>query len=127
MITKLLSTLSRFALPLLICYVVLITVLSLVSLHNLPEINTGHDDKIFHALAYTVFVIVLFNFLQKANVKSAVWIAMIVSFAYGTVLEVLQKVLNTDRTFDIFDIFANGIGVIIGYFLVRGLYKLKLN
>jgi glycopeptide antibiotics resistance protein len=127
MITKLLSTLSRFALPLLICYVILITVLSLISLHNLPKINTGHDDKIFHALAYTVFVLVVFNYLQKSQIKSAVWIAVTATFVYGTVLEVLQKVLNTDRTFDTFDIFANGVGVIIGYFLVRGLHKLKLN
>lgn len=127
MITKLLSTLSRFALPILICYVVLITVLSLISLQNLPKINTGHDDKIFHALAYTAFVLLVFNYLQKSKVKNAVWISMISTFIYGTIIEVLQKVLTTYRTFDVFDIAANGAGILLGFFIIKSLYKLKLN
>jgi len=127
MITKLLLTLNRWALPLLICYVVLITVLCLISLNNLPKINTGHDDKIFHALAYTAFVFLVFNYLQKIQVKNAVWISMLATFIYGTIIEILQMVLTTNRTFDVFDIAANGAGVLIGFFIIKRLYKLKLN
>ena len=127
MITKLLSTLSRFALPILILYVVLITVLSLITLNNLPKINTGHDDKIFHALVYSVFVVLVFNYLQIKKVVGAIWIAMIVSFIYGTIIEILQEVLTTTRTFDFYDILANAIGVIIGFYIIQILNKLKLN
>lgn len=127
MITRLLSTLSRFALPLLIFYVALITTLSLISLNNLPKINTGHDDKIFHALAYAVFFALVLNYLQIKNVTGAIWIAMIVPIVYGIVIEFLQESLSTARTFDVYDMLANAAGVIIGFIVVKLLYKLKLN
>jgi VanZ family protein len=127
MITKLLSTLSRFALPLLICYVILITVLSLISLHNLPEINIDHSDKIYHALAYAVLAALTFNYLENVFSKNVISITFVVCFFYGTILEVLQKVLNTNRTFDTLDILANGLGILIGLLVIKGLYKLKLN
>lgn len=127
MITKLLSTLSRFALPLLIFDVILITVLSFISIRNLPKINTGYDDKIFHALSYSVFVLLVFNYLQKLQVKNAVWISMLATFIYGTIIEILQKVLTTHRTFDVFDMVANGAGILLGFYIIKRLYKLKLN
>jgi glycopeptide antibiotics resistance protein len=127
MITKLLSTLRRFALPLLIFYVLLITGLSLISLPSLPEINTGYDDKIYHGLAYAVYVVILFNYLEKLNIQNAIWFACISCFIYGIVIEMLQEVLNTNRTFDVLDMVANGVGIIIGFYIIKGLYKLKLN
>lgn len=127
MIIKILSTLRYFALPLLIVYVVVITALSLVRLNNLPQINTGHDDKIFHALAYLVFVFIVFNYLRKRAVNHALGIAMLSCFIYGIIIEVLQKVLTDHRTFDTFDILANSVGIILGYFIIRRLYKLTLN
>ena len=127
MITKLLSTLKQFAFPLLICYVVVITLLSLMSLHNLPKINIDHNDKIYHALAYAVFAVLAYNYIQKIVSKNVISISFLVCFFYGIILEVLQKILNTNRTFDTLDILANGLGILIGLFAIERLYKLKLN
>jgi Na+/glutamate symporter len=127
MITKLLSTLKQFAFPLLICYAAVITLLSLMSLHHLPEINFDHNDKIYHALAYTVFAVLAYNYFQKILSRNVTYISFLVCFFYGIILEVLQKVLNTNRTFDTLDILANGLGILIGLFVIERLYKLKLN
>lgn len=127
MITKLLSTLKQFALPLWICYSVVITLLSLISLHNLPEINMDHNDKMYHAFAYAVFAVLTYNYFKKIVSGNVILITFLVCFFYGIILEVLQKVLNTNRTFDTLDIVANGVGVIVGLFAIRRLYKLKLN
>lgn len=127
MIIKLLSTLRHYALFLVVFYIISITILSLINLDNLPEIGSGHDDKLYHATAYFVFVILSFNYLKKIGVKKAVLIAMIFSVFYGIIIEVLQHALNTNRTFDVLDIAANTIGVILGYFIIQYLNKLKLN
>ncbi len=127
MIIKLLSTLRHYALFLVVFYIISITILSLINLDNLPEIGSGHDDKLYHATAYFVFVILSFNYLKKIGVKKAVPIAMIFSVFYGIIIEVLQHALNTNRTFDVLDIAANTIGVILGYFIIQYLNKLKLN
>lgn len=127
MIIKLLSTLRHYALFLVVFYIISITILSLINLDNLPEIGSGHDDKLYHATAYFVFVILSFNYLKKIEVKKAVLIAMVFSVFYGIIIEVLQHALNTNRTFDVLDIAANTIGVILGYFIIQYLNKLKLN
>ncbi len=127
MIIKLLSTLRHYALFLVVFYIISITVLSLININRLPDIGTNHDDKLYHASAYFVFVILSFNYLKKIEVKKAVLIAMVFSVFYGIIIEVLQHVLNTNRTFDILDIVANTIGVILGYFIIQYFNKLKLN
>ncbi|MGF1556110.1 VanZ family protein [Paucihalobacter sp.] len=127
MIIKLLSTLRHYALFLVVFYIISITVLSLININRLPDIGTNHDDKLYHASAYFVFVILSFNYLKKIEVKKAVLIAMVFSVFYGIIIEVLQHVLNTNRTFDILDIVANTIGVILGYFIIQYVNKLKLN
>lgn len=127
MIIKLLSTLRRYALFLVVFYIVAITILSLINIDRLPKIGSGHDDKLYHAAAYFVFAILTFNYLKKIEVKNAVLVAMVFSVFYGIIIEVLQHALNTNRTFDVLDIAANTIGVILGYFIIQYLNKLKLN
>lgn len=127
MLTKLLLTLKRYALILLVGYIILITILSLISLTNMPAIGLGFEDKIYHAFAYSVFVVLCFNYLTQISEKSATLKAIIFSIGYGIIIEVLQKVLNTNRTFDLWDIVANIVGVLFGYIIILLINKLKLN
>lgn len=127
MIIKLLSTLRRHALFFLVFYIILITVLSLINIGKLPEIGSDYDDKLYHAAAYFVFVILCFNYLKKSEIKYAVLLSVLFPVFYGIIIEVFQQAMNTNRTFDWLDIVANIIGVILGYFIIQYLSKLKLN
>lgn len=127
MLTKLLLTLKRYALILLVGYILLITFLSLISLTNMPVIGVDFEDKIYHAFAYLVFVVLCFNYLTRINVKNAIPKAIIFSISYGIIIEVLQKALNTNRTFDLWDILANVVGVLLGCIIIMSINKLKLN
>lgn len=127
MIIRLLSTLRRYALFLLVFYILLVTVLSLININKLPDLGSDFDDKLYHMGAYSVFVFLSFNYLKKIDMKNAVLIAMIFSIIYGIIIELLQEVLNVNRTFDLLDILANTVGVIFGYFVIRYINKLKLN
>ena len=106
-----------------IVWTVFITVASLVSFNSVPKVAIPGNDKLVHFLFYLVFV-VLWSF---ANVKSYLKLKydlLIVVFAifYGIIIEVLQGLLTTTREPDLYDVFANSLGEIIGYF---GFYCVK--
>lgn len=127
MIIKLLSTLRRYALLLIVLYIILITYLSLINLSALPEIGLDVNDKLIHTGAYLVFIFLTFNFLQKIEQKRAVVKAIFFTAIYGIIIEILQQMLSANRTFDLYDIIANFIGIIMGYFVIHVLNKMKLN
>ena len=82
-----------------------------------------HADKYVHLCMHA-----LMSFLLTCNLKPRKWISQTVlilatiSVLYGTVIEVIQELMNLGRHFDILDILANSIGVLLGltgYFLLK--------
>ena len=120
-ITKHLS--ERNFLLLAIIWTVLITVASLVSSSAIPKVNLLWNDKIVHFLFYFFFVVFWSIALHK-NFYSKKYSFIIVVFAivYGIIIEVLQELLTTTREPDLYDVFANALGAIIGYL---GFYCVK--
>ena len=120
-ITKHLS--ERNFLLLAIIWTFLITVASLVSSSAIPKVNLLWNDKIVHFLFYFFFVVFWSIALHK-NFYSKKYSFIIVVFAivYGIIIEVLQELLTTTREPDLYDVFANALGAIIGYF---GFYCVK--
>ena len=126
MITKLLLLAKQNALLLLLGYALTITALSLLSIGNLPEEAPEFSDKIIHAVAYAIFTALFYNYIRQSDKKSIIVLTLIVPFLFGAIIEVLQYVFNPDRTFDLWDIVANGIGTVIAVVFIRTITT-KLN
>ena len=120
-ITKHLS--ERNFLLLAIIWTVLITVASLVSSSAIPKVNLLWNDKIVHFLFYFFFV-VFWSFALHKNfyLKKYSFIIVVFAIVYGIIIEVLQGLLTTTREPDLYDVFANSLGAIIGYL---GFYCVK--
>ena len=126
MITKLLSTLKKWALPIVVLYTIGITIGSLVHIGGIPNLNSGFDDKIFHFIAYTVFTILVYNYCSTIQITSAILISAVIVIIYGIIIEALQYGLTSYRTFDIFDALANALGVCFAAMMLKIRNKLKL-
>ncbi|MCW1147149.1 VanZ family protein [Flavobacterium lacisediminis] len=107
---------ERNFLFLAIIWTVLITVASLVSSNNIPKVSILGNDKIVHFLFYFVFV-VLWSFATVKSYLNIKYDLLIVAFAilYGIIIEVLQSVLTKTREADLYDMFANSLGAIVGF------------
>lgn len=95
---------------------VLVTSLSPMP-QGLPEIF--NIDKVYHLITYMVMAILLSLALYgqgRAMTRSDLWIAAIMAFAYGAMIEVLQSYTGT-RSADIFDAIINGVGAAAGVFI----------
>ncbi len=84
---------------------------------NLP--STWADliswDKLAHGFVYAVFCFLLvLSFPKGQKLKSVVVLAVIISIVYGATMEFLQYTFFPNRYFEIFDIFANTVGSVLG-------------
>jgi VanZ family protein len=123
--------LKRKALLLSILYTITLTIVSLVKLDldDVEEIIPSFSDKIFHFLAYIVFTLLWFNsffFRFRFNKTKSVLLAILVSSVFGIIIEVLQQVITTSRSFDLKDILANLLGVLIAAILINNYFKIEV-
>ena len=113
--------LKKLALIAAIIYSMVLTFVSLMKLTNVPNIGVSFGDKIFHFLAYFVlaflwFEAFIYNF--SFNKRKAIVYASIFSVLFGIVIEVLQYLLTTYRSLDIYDVFANTSGVLLAVVII---------
>tara|TARA_B110000037_G_C16797833_1_gene374198 strand:- start:186 stop:545 length:360 start_codon:yes stop_codon:yes gene_type:complete len=96
-----------------IVYTLAIIVLSFMNLQEIPELNTGFDDKIFHCIAYALFCLVWYLCFKVLKLKSSLILAIVFSIAFGGLIEILQSKLSSYRTTEFFDLLANTLGVLL--------------
>ncbi len=111
-----------WALGILVLYLLSNSELSVIDLSSLFE-----PDKLAHAgvfcvltssLTISLFKQVKFKKLRRNSIKSSV----IISSVYGILLE-LSHGIHKDRSFDLLDILANEVGVILGIVLIRLIFR----
>lgn len=108
--------LDKLALPLAIAYTIFITVLSLITVKDLPDLGTDMDDKILHVGAYFVLIVIwYFGLKQPKKIETLLKIAVL-CILFGIIIEVIQGKVNINRAADFLDAVANFIGVILGFF-----------
>lgn len=79
-----------------------------------------YADLLVHTLMYMGLAILwLRNIVQKSSSQNIILLTASLCFAFGIIMEILQYLLPLQRSFSIMDIFANGVGVIIGVFLFK--------
>lgn len=118
MITKPLLLLKRQVLLASILYTITLLIFSLITidLGGIESFAPSFGDKIFHFCAYALLAYTwYFTLSYKFNIQRIKAI-IIVSFGatlFGIIIEVLQKAFTSTRYFDIEDIIANVLGVLL--------------
>ncbi|NRD18976.1 VanZ family protein [Winogradskyella eckloniae] len=100
---------------------------SLITLNGVPSLGYSFDDKIYHLVAYAGLAFLWANYCQPYKTK---WTPIMVFFGaafLGFILELLQYLVNPNRSYDTFDLIANSFGAIIGTLIAKhiNVYKLK--
>jgi len=118
----------RKNLPLIItiAYIIVLSIVSVVTISSIPSLGSDFDDKVYHFLAYALLTFILYNYIKTTTLPRAIITTAIIAILYGTIIEVLQNKINAQRTFDIYDILANFLGVVCAAFIVLFRNKLKL-
>ena len=108
-----------------ILYTLLIVIISLIPIPQIPfpETSLFQWDKFFHMLVYLVMSMMWITngFL---NTKKFKWSYLLNVFFLGLLIEFFQYILPIGRYFEIADIIANGLGILLG-FLISYSYLLK--
>ncbi|WP_290840695.1 VanZ family protein [Flavobacterium sp.] len=100
-------------------WTVFVTVLCLVSFSDLPSVNVSGVDKYVHATFHFVFVVLWFNYLRvEGRQNKTVLHAVILSLAYGILIEIAQGLFTATRQADPKDVAANTAGAIIAAILL---------
>jgi len=97
-----------------VTYTLTLVIASLITLEGVPSIGTSFDDKVFHVVAYlglTLLWVLYANPKKKSRLYYSICFAAIF---FGFILELLQYLLNPNRTYDTYDLIANSIGAIFG-------------
>ncbi len=114
---KLLLT-SQLLLPAAILCTVSILVLSISDISSLPKLQISYEDKLYHFVAYFVLNSIWLIALLKKNgyqLKNILLIPFSI-VVFGIIIEIIQGSLTDSRAFDIFDILANSIAVVVSFF-----------
>ena len=117
---------KHLALILLLCYLFLLTGLSLVNLGKLPTLGSSFDDKIFHFLSHALLTGLCFNYFNRTIVSKPILISAIIPLCYGITIEWLQSVTSNFRIADIYDIVSNILGMIFAIIIIVTLKNVKL-
>lgn len=106
--------------------VVTITIIILSLLPHLPkEMNPfTYSDKVFHALMYLVFSMLLFFSLKTrfSEMKNHAAAAIIIVLFFGGIIELIQPLFS--RSKDIYDFISDAAGGSAGIFLSRYLIRI---
>lgn len=78
-------------------------------------------DYLLHAIIYLPLPLILFNGLRRMNSSATIWIVTI-SMLIPVLFEVLQMLIPY-RSFNINDLIANFMGVILGYLVLLSFKK----
>lgn len=108
--------------------IIAIIVLYFANPSHLPQMGFEFQDKVQHFLAFFVLTYLWVCYFNASQNASKTWLIGFAIIVFGFVLEILQQKLNPNRVYDLYDILANTIGVLVGTlvaFKINLLTKLK--
>ena len=108
---------------------VFIVFLSTVALRLPIRENSGFEfDKLAHGFAYFCFATSVFVALNLDwKLETAKKWTIISSFSLGLLLEIVQGSLLSNRSFEVYDLLANTLGIVFFIFLSKRVKKLLSN
>ncbi|WP_197429348.1 VanZ family protein [Winogradskyella endarachnes] len=100
---------------------------SLITLKAVPSLGSSFDDKIYHIVAYTGLAFLWTSTYKPFKTRYIPFVVFFLSAFLGFILELLQYLVNPNRTYDTYDLIANGLGAMFGTLIAVqiNVYKLK--
>lgn len=98
--------------------------LSLVHISSTTTVKATfipHFDKLAHIFIYMIFSLLLL-FENRKSRKT--YLPLLIAVFFGVLMEILQHLLTTYRSMEIYDMLANTLGVILGMLIIRTIQKL---
>ncbi len=103
-------------------YTLALVIASLINLNGVPSLGSSFDDKIYHVVAYMILAVLWLFYFKPFKTKYIPFFVFFAVVLLGYLLELLQYLVNPNRTYDTFDLIANTFGALIGTFIA-----IKLN
>lgn len=107
-------------------YSLALVFLSLINLNRVLKVEINASDKTLHFISYgLLFLIWSFYFYtnqKKFDLKWSILLAGALTIL-GIIIELLQEIFTSYRTFDWWDAVANTIGIMIGLLIFTALKK----
>ena len=118
---------ARLSFFLALFYSISILILSLVNLSDIKMIKLETSDKVYHAISYAlmIFFWLLYYKIKFKTVSSKQNLTLVLFIiGFGIIIEYLQLILTSYRSFDWWDVIANTAGVLIGFASFMAFLKL---
>ncbi len=114
-------------------WAIIILILCGIPGNDLPELSFLQwlkPDKIVHLILFGAQSFLLIRGFEKQNHftflnKNAIITSLIITIAYGCLVEILQDQIFINRTGDVRDAIANAIGAFTGWYFYRKNFKVK--
>ena len=108
-------------------YTIALIVVSFISIDGVPSLGSDFDDKIYHGIAYLLLSFLWGLYSKFKPIKFRYVRVIISTILFGIIIESLQHKINPNRVFDLNDIAANCLGVLLGTLFAVPLNVNKLN
>jgi len=121
--------LKKFSLLISVFYTLILSALSLLKLESVVKEMSSVNDKVGHALAHFIFVVLWFLvFNYKFNIKfnKALIFSALFSLVYGISIELLQGYVTVSRQNEFKDVLANILGMVFAVVLLIHVKKRML-
>lgn len=118
---------ASWVLPLAIVYTITLVIALLINPPKVIELNFDNYDKFYHVIAYCGLAFLWFNYAKIHNLKQQLLKVFFATTLFGVILEFLQHNINPNRQFDVYDMLANSVGIVIGIIIAINLELFKVN
>ncbi|WP_299164301.1 VanZ family protein [uncultured Eudoraea sp.] len=115
-----------------ICWILIITILSLSSFEDIDTegINIPHLDKLIHFFFYFVAAILGILLIRERTkgqfkLSRAIIITALSVIIYGIIIEVIQDTFTENRSGELYDVLANSLGAFFGAVFIIILFSGK--
>ncbi|MGB1248468.1 MAG: VanZ family protein [Chitinophagales bacterium] len=101
---------------------ILVVIVSLLPKQELPSTSVFQADKLVHFSMYFVLSILYFKgFFEGKSVSFLT--PIVIAFCLSFAVEIMQHYCTTTRSFDKFDILANGIGCFFAFLGIKYIFN----
>lgn len=104
----------------------LILYLSLANIDDIKIVELNASDKLYHTACYFILGVLWFLFFHVKQGQLATSKKLIVAgclILFGIIIEILQFVLTSYRTFDLWDALANAVGIFLASLFINAMLK----
>ena len=126
MVSLLFSIPQWLRISLSLIYLTIVAFLSLLPPNDFPDIPLFLGaDKVVHTCLYLGLTWLACWSMHAENKRVWYYLIVLFSISWGIIMEIFQYLMHMGRSFDVYDIFGNSIGTLIGalIYILMAQYK----